>query len=144
MGEAVQTGTAIVTGIDNNGTAITIEGYATFLLETAKANHKFELDAVKDENNFDASLIATNGHVEVDLTWTPSGASLAAAAATAVFLPPLSRVTLDNFKVDTFNADWIYIGDSSIDLSHKQGKMSLKIRKYDDDDQNTSLSTTVS
>jgi hypothetical protein len=144
MANQVQTGTAVLYGITNNGTPISISGYATFLLETAKGNHKFELDAVKDETNFDASLIASNGHIEADITWTPSGASKAAAAATAVFLEPLAKVTLANFAVDALNGDWIYVGDQGIDLNHKQGKMTLKIRKYDDADQNASLTTAVS
>src|SRR5438876_12214217 len=110
MSDQVQTGSAVVYGLANDGSAITIEGYATFILETAKAGHKFELDAVKDENNFDAALIATNGHRELDITWTPSGATKAAAAATAVFLNPLDKVTLANFKVGSFNGDYIYIG----------------------------------
>ena len=119
-------------------------GYATFILETSKAQHKFKLEAIEDELGFDRSLIATNANVEVDITWTPSGASRAAAAATAAFLTPLSLVTLANFSAATFNGDWVYIGDSSIDLSHKQAKMQLKLRKYDDTDQNSSLTTTVS
>ena len=143
MSEATQTGTAVVYGLANDGTAISIEGYATFILETAKASHNFDLDAVKDENNFDASLIATNGHREIDITWTPSGASKSAANATAVFLEPLDKVTLANFAVDSFNGDYIYVGSGMVELSHKQGKMSMKLRKYDDDAQNTSLTTTV-
>ena len=144
MATQVQTGTAVVYGITNDGTPITIEGYASFILETAKANHKFDLDSVKDADNFDAALIACNGHIETDITWTPSGATKAAAAATVAFLEPLSKVTLANFLVDALNGDWIYVGDSSVDLSHKQGKMTLKVRKYDDATQNTSLTTTVS
>ena len=143
MADATQTGTAVVYGLANDGTPISIEGYATFISETAKQGHKFDLDAVKDETNFDASLIATNGHRELDITWTPSGASKTAANATAVFLEPLDKVTLANFAVDSFNGDWIYIGDGMIELNHKQGKMSMKLRKYDDDDQNASLTTTV-
>jgi hypothetical protein len=135
---------AVIYGVNNDGSPITIEGYATFLLETAKASHKFELDTVKDEANFDASLIASNGHRELDITWTPSGATKADAAATAVFLEPLTKVTLEHFKVDSFNGDYIYVGDAMVELNHKQGKMSMKLRKYDDDDQNTSLTTTVS
>jgi len=143
-GEQIQTGSAVVYGLANDGSAISIEGYATFILETAKASHKFELDTVKDENNFDASLIATNGHRELDITWTPSGASKSAANATAVFLNPLDKVTLGNFAVESFNGDYIYIGDGMVELSHKQGKMSMKLRKYDDETQNASLTTTVS
>lgn len=143
MPNEVQTGTGILHGIGNNGSAITMTGYATFTLETSKAQHKFKLEAVEDELGFDRALIATNANIEVDITWTPSGATRAAAAATAAFLDPLATVTLANFKVAEFNGTWVYIGDSSIDLSHKQAKMMLKIRKYDDATQNTSLTTTV-
>lgn len=143
MPDDIQSGSAILNGITNNGSAITMSGYATFILETAKGNHKFKLEAVEDEIGFDRALIATNPHVEVDINWTPSGATRAAAVDTAVFLEPLAKVTLANFAVDAFNGDWVYIGDQSIDLSHKQGKMSLKIRKYSDEDQNASLTTTV-
>lgn len=129
--------------MSGDGSPITMEGYATFILETAKSNHKFKLDNVEDENGFDTSLIATNPYREVDITWTPSGATRAAAAATAVFLEPLTTVTMANFKATEFNGDWIYIGDAGLDLNHKQAKMSMKLRKYDDDAQNTSLTTTV-
>jgi hypothetical protein len=144
MGTETQNGSAILFGISNSGSAIGISGYATFITESVKGNHKFKLDSVEDEVGFDKSLIATNGHVELDITWTPSGASRSAAQATAVFLEPLSKVTLSNFAVAAFNGDYVYIGDEGIDLNHKQGKMSLKIRKYDDETQNASLTTTVS
>lgn len=119
-------------------------GYATFILDTTKGDHKFELDAIKDELNFDKALVATNAHIETTITWTPSGATKAAAEATAAFLTPLAKVTLAGFAVSAFNGDWVYVGDSSIDLSKKQGKMTLKIRKYADSTQNSSLTTTAS
>jgi len=144
MASEVQTGTAILFGITNSGTPISMMGYATFIIESTKGSHKFEIDAIKGENNFDMALIATNGHVELDVTWTPSGATRAAAAATAVFLTPLAKVTLANFQADAFNGDYVYVGDQSVELSHKQAKMSLKVRKYDDAEQNESLTTTVS
>lgn len=130
-------------GITNDGTAISMTGYASFLMESGKAGHKFELDAIKDMNKADATLISTNGHVELDVSWVPSGATRAAAAATAVFLAPLTKVTLAHFKVGAFNGDWVYVGDESIDLSLGAAKISLKLRKYDDAAQNTSLTTTV-
>lgn len=144
MASEVQNGTGVLYGITNSGSAITLEGFATFTLEGAKAGHKFKLDALEDENNFDKTLIATNSHVEMDITWAPTGATRAAAAATCAFLTPLSTVTLGNFKVSAFNGDWIYVGDQSIDLSKGFAKMSLKVRKYDDSAQNASLTTTVS
>jgi len=119
-------------------------GYASFTLETAKGQHKFKLDTLEDEIGFDKALIATNGYIELDMTFKPTGASRAAAEAVAAFLPPLSKVTTANFAVPILNGDWVYVGDASIDLNQKQGKMTLKIRKYDDAEQNASLTTTVS
>src|SRR5437879_4323379 len=138
MADDVQNGAAVLFGITNSGSAIAMEGYASFILDTAKASHKFEMDAVKDENNFDKALIETNGNRELDITWTPSGPTRAAAAATAVILEPLARVALSNFKVAPYNGDYIYVGDEGIELNHKQAKMSLKVRKYDDATQNAS------
>jgi len=143
MPPEIQNGKAILFGIGNSGSPIGLLGYATFVLETTKGGHKFKLTAVEDEFEFDVALIATNGHVEIDITWTPAGATRTAAATTVVFLPPLSKVTLSNYKVAAFNGDWIYVGDESIDLSHGISKMSLKIRHYDDAGQNASLVTTV-
>jgi hypothetical protein len=143
MATEVQKGTGILHGIGNNGLPISISGFASFILDTAKAGHKFKVDEIQDENGFDKALIATNAHVELDITWTPSGANRAAAVTTAVFLSPLSKVTLGQFKVNAFNGDWIYMGDESIDLSHAAAKMSFKIRRYDDSAQNASLVETV-
>ncbi len=144
MAQEVQSGLAVLWGVTNSGSPLSISGYASFILDTAKGQHKFKLDAVEDEIGFDRALIATNAHIELDLTWTPSGASRAAAQANASFLEPLAKVTLANFNMDAFNGDWVYVGDASIDVSHKAGKMMLKIRKYSDADQNASLTTTVS
>lgn len=144
MPEEIQNGKATLFGIANDGTTIAMEGYATFTLEAAKGQHKFKLDTLEDEQGFDHALIATNGHIEVDISWNPTGATKAAAAATAAFLVPLRSVTLAHFLVAAFNGDWIYVGDQSIELNHKIGKMSLKLRKYDDAEQNASLTTTVS
>lgn len=144
MPSEIQTGLATVFGITNDGNAITVEGYASFILDSAKSSHKFDLDAVKDENNFDRALIATNEHQELTITWTPAGLTKSDAADTAVYLQPLAKVELAHFRVDTLNGDWVYIGDGSIDLTHKDAKMSLKIRKYADATQNASLTTTAS
>jgi hypothetical protein len=143
MANETQNGKAILYGITNSGNPITITGYASFILESAKAGHKFDMEHIKDENGFDAALIATNGRIELDLTWCPAGATRAAAIATAAMPAPLSKVTLSNFDVAAFNGDYVYVGDAMIDLTQKQAKMSLKIRKYDDATQNASLVTTV-
>jgi hypothetical protein len=144
MPTEVQNGSAILHGIRNDGTAISIEGYATTLIDSVKLGSKFKLEAVEDELGFDAALVATNAHKEIDITFVPKGADRAAAEAVATVLSPLTAVTLANFAVSVLNGDWINVGDTSIDLSHGPGKVSLKLRKYDDTAQNNSLTTTVS
>jgi hypothetical protein len=145
MAAEVQTGKAVVHGITNSGTPIAFPGYATFILSGVKGSHKWKLNEIKDEIEFDTNLTATNPYIETTITWMPSGATRAAAATTAVFLTPLASIALANFKVGAFNGTWIYVGDEEIDLnSTGPAAMSIKIRKYDDATQNTSLSTTVS
>ena len=102
------------------------------------------MTAIEDENDFDAALVATNAHYETTLNWTPSGATRAAAIDTVVVPAPLQKIVTAHFAVDLLNGDWIYVGDATVNLSHTAGKMSLKVRKYADDDQNDSLTTTVS
>jgi hypothetical protein len=143
MATEVQNGDAVLFGMRNNGTAITIEGYATFLLDGAKLTHKVENEFVKDELGFDATAISTNSHKEIDLTFVPSGATRDAAETVAACPTPLARVTLANFALSDYNGAWLYMGDAAIDLGHGVGKMTLKLRKYDDETQNASMTTTV-
>jgi hypothetical protein len=140
-----QNGLAVVHGIRNNGSAITITGYAQFILDSVKANHKFKLATVEDEIGFDRSLIATNSMVELDMAFVPAGATRDAAEdSVSDFLNPLDIIETANFKLAFLNAKWIYVGDQAIDLSHKEAKVTLKVRKYQDADQQASLSTPVS
>jgi len=143
MALEVQNGRAVLYGIRNNGTPIQVEGYGSIIVDTAKQQHKFKMENVEDELGFDTALIATNSHVEVDLTWVPSGTTRAEAETISTFLEPLAPVALSGFAIAFFNDNWIYVGDGSIDLSHKAGKMSIKLRKYSDPEQHASLSTRV-
>jgi hypothetical protein len=143
MPTEVQNGRATLYGIRSNGTAITIEGYASFLIDSSKIGHKFKVQETEDELGFDASLAASNAHFEHDVTIIPTGADRDAAEEGAVFLAPLAKVTLANFALDFLNDDWIYIEGGSIDLSHSTGKLQIKLRKYADEDQNASLTQTI-
>lgn len=138
-----QNGKAHIWGIRNNGSPIEIEGYASFTLDSMRVNHKFNLDNISDELGFDRALIATNGYLEEDVTFMPSGTTRTMAEQAAVILEPLSKVTISNMSVITLNGDWIYVGDASIELSTKTGKMTIKLRKYLDTDQNAALVQTV-
>lgn len=137
----VQTGVGIVYGI--NGT-ITMTGVASFLMDSAKATHNFETDDIKGADNFTASSVAVDPSIELDVQWTPSAASKAAAHATVAFLDPLTKVTLAGFTATQFNGDYQYRSGGSIDLSKKEAKMTFKLKRWTDPTQNTILTTTVS
>ncbi len=136
----VQTGLGIVYGIQGT---ITMTGVASFTLESAKATHNFEVDDMKDGTNFTFSTVAVDPSIELEVQWTPSGATRAAAHATTVFLDPLTKVTLAGFTATQFNGDYQYRSGGSIDLSKKEGKMSFKLKRWTDGTQNGLLTTTV-
>jgi hypothetical protein len=140
MASAIQRGRAILHGIRNNGTAIDI-GYDAFI-DTAKVNHEWDEDKTKDNEGFTANMSATDARKMTDITMVPNGATRADAEAAAVFLEPLEVIPFSGFAVEALNGNWIYKG-SAIELSTKAGKMSLKFERYDDEDQMTTLSTTV-
>jgi len=152
-----QNGRAVVWGITNNGTSIAIGGYVC-ILESVKAVHKYETETIKNEVNHDVALIATNPHKEVDIMFVPAAETISDAYTKgAVFIPPNAKITLSGFKInpgpptavggspasDDWNGDWVRVGDQTLTLGHKEAKMDLKIRKYDDDVLNASLCKTV-
>lgn len=143
MATEVQNGRAYIHGIRNDGTAIAITGYASFTIESASLTHQFTLDELEDELGFHKSLIASNPHVKTELVFLPDGATRAAAEAIGVFVNPLAAVVITHCAVAALNGTWIYEGGARLELSHKQGKMTLPIRKYSDATQNTSLATTI-
>jgi hypothetical protein len=144
MATEVQKGRGVLFGIPNNGSAITMEGIATFTLESAKLNRKYKTEMVEDENGFDVASISTNTFDELDITWTPTGATRAAAAATVEMLDPQVTMALSNFAISGINGDWIVVDGQSLDMGGgKPGKSQLKLRKYVDEDQNTLMTTTV-
>ena len=140
MATEVQNGLAFIHGI--RGTPA-ITGYASVTMDSVKASHKVKVSEIEDSLGFTAAIVATDAHVELDITFLPSADTRANAEGKAIFPDPLSRVTLSGFSVDTINGVYLYIGDASIDLNKKEGKMTLKLRRYDDEDQNSSLTTTV-
>jgi hypothetical protein len=144
MALEIQNGQAVLFGIANDGSKITISGYASFILQDGKLDHKFKMTAVEDENEADAALVATNEYYEATITWIPSGASRVAALATVALPVPLQALSMSHFAVNLLNGTWIYVGDASVNLTHSTGKMSLKVRQYTNLSQNSSLATTVS
>src|SRR2546426_486753 len=140
-GRAVLFGIKGNLGIEGSGTA---SGFASFIWDTVKAQHKFKIHDVEDEDEADTAAVSTNEHFEIDIKFTPSAATRAAVAAACVFLEPLSKVTLSGFTIAAFNGDYQYRGDQAIDLSKALGTMMLKLRRYADATQNASLVETVS
>lgn len=128
MADAIQVGQAVLYGI---GDAAAITGFIA-LIETAKATHKFNLDTVEAQNGEHGSLIATNEMVEGDFVFTPDADPPSDGSGNFI-LRPLARVATSSFASAHLNAsNWIYVGDASLDLSHKQAKVTLKLRRYID------------
>jgi hypothetical protein len=146
MPAEILNGTATLNGIQNSGSAITITGYATFILNTLSPAHQFDLEDVKDEQGFDTSTLARNQHYEATMDFTPSAGTRVNAAALATFPTPLSAVAIDNCLVQLCNGTWIYRGGAKIDQSAGQvvKVTGMTIRRYADSSQNSSLATTVS
>ena len=145
MNPEIQTGSAKLFGITNNGTPIAISAFATFVAQSIDLADNTRVKEEQDETDFDVTLIATNQNIEGRLTIEPSGATRAAAAAVAVFLTPLTAVTLSNFKLAALNsAYWIYMGKQRIMLNFQDAaKIELPIRLYANATQALALSTTV-
>ena len=121
MADPIQKGTAVIYGLGN---AASITGFAA-LIDTGKAVHKFKLGNSEGPSGEDAALIATNEMVEADFVFTPT--SDPGRAGDGFFLVPLATVATTGFASALLNAaNWIYIGDASIDLSHSQAKIMLK------------------
>lgn len=119
----IQKGLAVIYGIGDSATVNAAAG----ILESGKGTHKFKIDSIEDENGSDAALVATNEYVEADFT-------LVLSADVDFDLVPLATVATSGFKAAGLNGSWIYVGDSSIDLSHKAGKFTIKCRRYINND----------
>ena len=141
MGLEIQNGKAVVWGI---GGTIAITGIATFILQDGKLDHKFKETRLEDEQEQDVSWIATNEHFETTITWTPAGATRAGALATITIPEPFKKITMCGFDADILNGDWGYVGDATLNLTHTAGKMSMKVRRYLNEQQNTNFVTNVS
>jgi hypothetical protein len=157
MAQEILQGQAVLHGIQNDGSPITITGYATFILNKIGGKHNFNLKLLQDETDFDTAAVATNENIEVTMDFTVSGGSggtRASAAATAQFPAPLAVVTLSNVKIQTtfgtsatklFDGQYSYRGDATIDLSNNDFTklMGLKLVKYADPTQAALMTTTV-
>lgn len=155
MPAEVIVGDATVPGILNNGSTMTMTGYATFIWDQLAGRHNFDTRDVKDERAFDKSSSAHNEHFEITVDFTPTGATRTAAAAVCTVPAPLAKITLANCKVQTafgssavklFDGDYSYRGGASITMT-KEGETKITgmtLRKYADSAQNASLVTTVS
>lgn len=154
MAANVITGDAVIHGIPSNGSAITLTGYASFLMDKVKAAHMFESYYTKDNQGNDAGATAFNEHAEVDVDFTITGSTRANAANNAGFPGPLSVMSLANLQcIGSFfstssgilSANMLYVGGASLDLSQLiAGKITgLKMRVYANSAQNTLMTTLV-
>src|ERR1700690_118663 len=142
----IQTGTAKLFGITNNGSQISISAFASFVAQSIDLADNTLVKEEQDETDYDVTMIATNQNIEGRLTIEPAGATRSAAAAVAIFLTPLSAIQLSNFKLAALNSNyWIYMGKQRIMLNFQDSaKIELPVRLYANATQAQALSTTVS
>jgi hypothetical protein len=151
------TGQGVLHGIQNDGSAMTITGYGTFVLSKVSGTHTFELKTLKDETDFTAALAAVDEGNEIEIDFTISsgvGGTRAQAAALAVYPSPIAKITLAHNKLQgtfgtsagkLFDGDFVYMGGAKIDESGSDWvKLTgLKLKKWANVAQNTSLTTVV-
>lgn len=141
-------------GIQNNGNAIAITGYASFLDPKFDGDHNFRTIDGHDAIGNDASIAAFNEYFEITIDFTPSGATRAAAAAGVIVPTPLASVVISNCKttgtfsssaLQLFNNTFIYMGGIKISQqTAAAAKLSgLKLRCYANAAQNLLLTGTV-
>jgi hypothetical protein len=156
MAGVIINGQAILHGIPNSGSAITISGYATFLLDKFELEHMMETYFTKDSQGNDASATAFNEHADITIDFTPSGASQAAVKVIPQFLTPLSAVTIANCEVTAGfestsvaflnSANWFYIGGARFTQTNTGAAKftGMKLRLYANGTQAASMATTTS
>jgi hypothetical protein len=148
------TGDAVIHGIPTNGSAITLTGVATFVMEKAEAEHMFGSYFTTDNQGNDIGATAFNEHADVTVDFTPIGATRAAVALIAAFPAPLSSMSMANLQVNgsflstgvyLFNTTLLYIGGARITLSALiAGKVTgLKMRTWANAAQNALMTTQV-
>lgn len=144
MAAEVQHGDAVIHGIDNSGSAITVSGYATFFLQSINIQQNFEEKITKDNLGFDANWTSLNEHSVMKMKFRPKGATRAAASAVAAFVAPHAKVTTANFKVAALNGDFQNLSGATIDLKNDDpADQELSLRKYADSTQNTAATGTA-
>jgi hypothetical protein len=151
-------GQGVLHGIQNDGTQMSIGAvYGTFVLNKITGAHMFDLKTLKDETDFTAAMAAVDEGNEVEIDFTVSsgvGGTRAAAAATAIFAAPLAVFTLTHNKLQgafqtstgkLFDGNFVYIGGAKIDINQNDWVKitGIKLKKWANNAQNTSLTTTV-
>lgn len=149
------TGAAVVHGVANNGTALTLSFIATFIgPQRMEAEHQFDHYDVKDNLGFTATSVAFDEKAEIVVDLTPSGATRAIVAALNLFPIPIESVTIANCKVTggfistnsaVFNGVYSYMGGArAVQTSAEAFKLTgVRLRMFSNAAQNTSLTTTV-
>ena len=154
MAANVIVGDAVIHGIPTNGSALTLTGYASFLMDKAEAEQMFESYFTKDSQGNDAGGTAWNEHADIVVDFIVTGSTRAAAANNVLFPSPFAVMSMANFQVNGifnstgtyfFNATFLYVGGARISLSNVvAGKLTgLKMRTWANSTQNTLMTTLV-
>lgn len=131
---------AYLWGITNDGTAIAITGIATFETDSDEVTQTWDETAKKDGTGHTRTYIQTNFRKERSITFDPTGATRAAAAAIADAVLALANLVISHYKVAAMNGT--YRIKPGTKLSLKQGdnaSISITGEKFDNATQNSDL-----
>lgn len=129
-----------------SGTTFTADVILYPIANSLELNQDFETDMLKDEQGDDYSERAHNekynGDLGMILVDKSASSTVAHAKTGAAFLTPLATVTISACDV----AAWVgaYTLESGSRISQENtshGKMSYKLKKYADSDQNTLMTS---
>jgi len=131
---------AYLYGITNSGSNIAITGLATFELDSDDVSFTWSEKENKDATGNVRNLTQTNFKYERNITFTPSGATRAAAAAIADAAVALQNLVVTNYKVATFNGTYRIKPGTKINLKmDDNASVSIACEKYSNSTQNTDL-----
>ena len=135
-------GIATVFGIQAGTVAISGASAYTPKYKSHDFSHEYDKKPVTDGNGKVLGYAAVDGLIKGKLTWTVTGADIAAAEDLMAFTAKLAPVTLASFPMDSLNhARWICTSSKPMFAQGDHATFELDIECSEDDD--VDLSTAV-
>ena len=132
----VQQGVAKIFAMDTStasaATMVVLTGAASVTLESGDFEQQFDTEEIKGQNGEVETLIASNQSYTCTISFSPNGATRAAAITSCANSQPapITKVVLSYFSVAAYNGNWNSMG-YSIKVS-RDGivTMSIKLKAF--------------